>query len=78
MNSQTVGLRVSSVIFGLFCLFHVVRLCASVGMTIGSHPIGLILSLIAIIVGGGLSVWLWKLAGPCCTETKTGAPPPKI
>jgi hypothetical protein len=47
-------------------------------MTIGSHPIGLILSLIAIIVGGGLSVWLWKLAGPCCTETKTGAPPPKI
>ena len=78
MNSQTVGLRVSSVIFGLFCLFHVVRLCVRAGMTIGSQPIGLTLSVIVIIIAGGLSFWLWKLAGPARTGNKTGAPPPKI
>jgi hypothetical protein len=77
MKSQIVGLRVSSVIFGLICLAHIARFWASGDVVVGSYHFGRISSLLCIIVAGGLSIWLAKLAGPWCAETKEG-PGPKI
>jgi uncharacterized membrane protein len=62
MKSQTVGLRVASVIFGLGCLMHLVRLVAGVSMTIGDFHLGTVATVIGIIVAAGLSIWLWKLS----------------
>ena len=77
MTSQTVGLRVSSIIFGLVSLGHVARLWAQTEIVIGGHHLGRIPSVITIIITGGLAIWLAKLAGPWCSETN-GAPNPKI
>jgi len=62
MQSQTLGLRVSSVIFGFVCLAHLVRLIAGISMAIGSLYFNTPSTVIAIIVTGCLSIWLWKLS----------------
>jgi hypothetical protein len=77
MKSRTLGLRVSSLIFGLFCLAHIARLSTRAEIIIGSHHFGRIPSFIAVIISGVLSIWLAKLAGPWCTETKE-TPAPKV
>ena len=77
MTSQTVGLRISSVIFGLVSLSHVARLWARAEIIIGGYHLGRIPSVIAIIITGGLAIWLAKLAGPWCAETNE-PPSPKI
>src|SRR5665213_1929290 len=77
MTSKIVGLRVSSVIFGLVCLAHIARLWARTDVFIGSYHLGRIPSLLCIIASGGLSIWLAKLAGPWCVEAEQ-APRPKI
>ena len=77
MNSRTAGLRVSSVIFGLISLSHIVRLGAQVGIVIGGYHLGQIPSFIAIAITGGLSIWLAKLAGPWFAETRA-EPTPKV
>jgi hypothetical protein len=69
MNSRTLGLRVSSLIFALFCVAHIARLTARAEITIGSHRFGPIPSFIAVIISGVLSIWLAKLAGPWRRET---------
>lgn len=76
MRSRTVGLRVSSVIFGLLCLAHVARLGTRAEVVVGSHHFGRMPSLVAVIVCGFLSIWLAKLAGPWRAEA-TQAPAPK-
>jgi hypothetical protein len=80
MCSQSVGLRVASVLFGLMCLGHVVRLVKGWDVQIGSHHFSHMLSVIGVVVGAALCVWLWRLAGPCCVkagETPTAPPPAK-
>jgi len=77
MNLRAVGLRVSAVIFGLVSLGLLARLWARSEIVIGSYHLGRIPSLFLIIVTGGLSIWLGRLAGPWCIETKA-APMPKI
>lgn len=62
MNSQAVGLRVSSVIFGFVCLAHVFRLWAKWEINVGGHQFGNIPSLFAVVVSALLSVWLWTLS----------------
>ncbi len=46
-------------------------------VVIGSHQVPLWPSAIAMLVTGGLSVWLWKLSGdrPYGTDTHGGAAP---
>jgi hypothetical protein len=63
-------------IFGLVSLGFIARLWARPETIIGSYHLGRVPSLFLIIVTGGLSIWLLKLAGPWCTETKA-APAPK-
>jgi len=62
MNSQIVGLRVASAIFGLMSLAHIVRVIVGVELMIGGHRVGGGLGCLAIVVTAGLSVWLWRLA----------------
>ncbi|MCE0498168.1 MAG: hypothetical protein LV481_09515 [Methylacidiphilales bacterium] len=76
MKLRTIGLRVSGVIFGLVSLGLIARLWARSEIVIGSYHLGRIPSLFLIIATGGLSIWLVKLAGPWCAESKA-APTPK-
>jgi hypothetical protein len=62
MNSQARGLRVASVIFALFALAHVVRLATKMEVIVGGRPIGLGVSVVALLVAAVLSLWLWRLS----------------
>jgi hypothetical protein len=76
MCSQSVGLRVASVLFGLMCLAHVARLVMGLEVQIGSHHVGNLLSVVGVVVGAALCVWLWRLAGPCCVKAGENPPAP--
>src|SRR6266487_600999 len=62
MNSQTTGLRVASVVFALFALGHVVRLINHARVIVGTHHAPMWVSVVALIIAGGLSIWMWRLA----------------
>jgi hypothetical protein len=62
MNSQITGLRVASVVFGLIALAQFVRLVVRPEVLVAGHPLPLWPSVLAFIVLGGLSLWLWTLA----------------
>ena len=64
MNSQTLGLRVASVIFGLVCLGHLLRIVARLDVHIGGIYIHRWLSAVAVIASGLLCLWLWMLSRP--------------
>ena len=62
MNSQILGLRVASVIFGLISIAHLIRLIIRPEVLVGGYLVPLWPSVPAFLVLGGLSLWLWKLA----------------
>jgi hypothetical protein len=62
MNSQRTGLRVASIIFGIFAIGHLIRLINQIPVQVGSHPISMSVSWIALIVAAILCIWLWRLA----------------
>jgi hypothetical protein len=62
MNSPTTGLRVASVIFGIFAIGHLLRLMNHAQVTVGTHTIPMGLSWIALIVAAILCVWMWRLS----------------
>ena len=62
MSSPRTGLRVASIIFGIFALGHLVRLINQAQVTVGTFTIPMGVSWIALIVAIILSVWLWRLA----------------
>ncbi len=62
MNSPTTGLRVSSIIFALFGIGHILRLIKHAPVIVGSHHIPMSVSIVALIVAGGLSLWMWRLS----------------
>jgi hypothetical protein len=64
MNSPKTGLRVAGVLFGIFCLAHIIRLITQSPVLIGSHHIPMWPSVVALIVAGLLSLWMWRLASP--------------
>ena len=77
MKPQACGLRVASVVFGLVCLAHIVRLLTGTEVVIGSYRLGPVLSVIAIIVSGALSLWLGRMACSACRDaeaTCSGSP----
>ena len=64
MNSQaTTGLRVASFVFGLITVAQLIRLVTRAEVVVASHALPLWPSALAILVFGGLSGWLWTLAG---------------
>jgi len=62
MNSPTTGLRVASIIFGIFAIGHVVRLITHARVTVGTHTIPMSLSWVALIVAAILCIWMWRLS----------------
>ena len=63
MNSQSLGLRVASIIFGVMCLVHAWRLLFShFTVQLGSHLLPLWGSGVALVVTGGLSIWMCRLS----------------
>jgi hypothetical protein len=75
MKARTIGLRVSSLIFGLICIAHIARLWARTEIVIGGHYFGQSWSAMGIIITGGLSIWLSKLAGPWCAASNGAQKP---
>jgi hypothetical protein len=62
MNSPTTGLRVASVLFGIFTIGHLLRLISHAQVTVGTHTIPMGLSWIALIVAAILCIWMWRLS----------------
>ena len=62
MNPQILGLRVASIIFGLMSLAQLVRLVIRPEIRVAGHQMPLWPSALALVILGGLSIWMWKLA----------------
>jgi len=62
MNSPILGLRVASIIFGLMNLAQLLRLVIQPEVVVAGHQIPLWPSMLAFVLFGGLSIWLWKLS----------------
>jgi uncharacterized membrane protein YecN with MAPEG domain len=62
MNSQRTGLRVASILFGIFAIGHLVRLIKNVQVTVGTNTISMGVSWIALIVAAILCIWMWRLS----------------
>ncbi len=62
MSSQKTGLRVASIIFGVFAIGHLLRLLNQAQVTVGTLTIPMGVSWIALIVAAILCIWLWRLS----------------
>lgn len=62
MKPQVLGLRVAGSLFGIMALIHVGRLVIRPEILIAGHPAPMWPSVLALIVLGGLSGWMWKLS----------------
>jgi uncharacterized membrane protein YecN with MAPEG domain len=62
MNSPTTGLRIASVIFGIFAIGHLLRLINHAQVTVGTHTIPMGVSWIALIIAAILCIWMWQLS----------------
>jgi len=62
MNSQILGLKVAGFVFGLICLAQLLRLAMRPEVLIAGHHLPLWPSGLAVVILGGLSLWMWKLA----------------
>jgi len=69
MSSQITGLRVASAVFALMALVQLARLLIRPEVVVNSYPIPLWPSVVALVILGGLSAWMWQL-----TRAKTGGP----
>jgi len=62
MKAQSVGLRVASVIFGLFTVAQVTRLVIRPEIRVAGCLLPLWPSVFAVVIFGCLCIWLWKLS----------------
>jgi hypothetical protein len=62
MNSPTTGLRVASVLFGIFAIAHLFRLITHTQVTVGIHSIPMGVSWMALVVAAILCIWMWRLS----------------
>jgi hypothetical protein len=61
MKSQITGLRVASIVFGLIALGQLMRLVARPEVLVAGSPMPLWPSVLAFIIMGVLSLWMWTL-----------------
>lgn len=73
MNSQIVGLRVASVIFGVVGLAHLLRILFRIQLIIGDYYIHRRWNAVAALVCAFLAGWLWRLS-TTGGKSATGAP----
>ena len=62
MNSQTAGLLVARIMFGLMAIAQLARLVIRPEVIVAGYSMPLWPSVVAFIILGGLSLWMWKLA----------------
>ena len=62
MNSQILGLRVASAVFGLLCLAQLLRLLTRAEVLVAGRAVPLWASGVAVVIAGSLSLWLCKLS----------------
>jgi hypothetical protein len=62
MNSQVLGLKVASAVFGLLCLAQLLRLVLRPEVLVAGNQVPLWPSGLAVVILGGLSLWMGKLA----------------
>jgi hypothetical protein len=62
MNSRILGMRLASTVFGVVCLAQLLRVATQVEVIAGGYRIPLWPSVVAAIIAGSLSVWLWRLS----------------
>ncbi len=62
MNSQTTGLRVAAIVFGIFALGHGVRLYTQAKVIVATYQIPIGASWVALIIAGALCIWLLTLS----------------
>jgi hypothetical protein len=62
MNSQTVGLRVAGIVFGLVCLAHLIRLVTRAPVLIAGYEIPLWPNVVGLVITAALCLWMWKLS----------------
>jgi hypothetical protein len=61
MKSQIIGLRVSSIVFGLISVAQLSRLIIRPEVLVAGYVIPLWPSALAFVILSGLSFWLWNL-----------------
>ena len=61
MKSQSLGLRVASIVFGFISLAQLARLIVRPEVLVAGYLLPLWPSALAFVILGGLSLWLWKL-----------------
>jgi len=62
MNSQIIGLRIASIVFGLMSLAQLARLFIRPQILVAGYKMPLWPSAIAFVFLGGLSLWMRKLS----------------
>jgi hypothetical protein len=61
MRAQITGLRVASIVFGLIAIGQLLRLVARPEVLVAGSPMPLWPSVLAFIIMGALSLWMWNL-----------------
>ncbi len=64
MKPEILGLRVAGTVFGLMCLAQLGRLVIRPEVLVAGHFVPLWPSVLACLLLGALSVWMWSLASP--------------
>ena len=62
MNPQKTGLRVASVLFGLFAIGHLFRLIKHIPVQVGDYQVPMGLSWVALFIAAFICIWLWRLS----------------
>lgn len=62
MSSQITGLRVAGAVFGLMTVAQLARLVIRPEILVAGHAMPLWPSALAVVILGGLSLWMWRLA----------------
>ena len=62
MDSKDKGLRTASVVFGLICLAQLTRVLMHIEVIAAGNRLPMWASVVAFLIAGGLSIWLWKLS----------------
>ncbi|HWX15835.1 MAG TPA: hypothetical protein VNY07_04535 [Chthoniobacterales bacterium] len=62
MSSQTTGLRVAAIVFGIFALGHAARLYTHAKVIVAGYHIPMEASWVALVIAGVLCIWLLTLS----------------
>ena len=62
MNSPIIGLRAASIVFGLIAIAQAARLVLQPQILVAGHEMPLWPSVIALLILGAFSFWMWVLA----------------